>query len=384
MSRFKTRIHLSGITLLIFATGACAQSSATLYGTVDDGLQYVNNSGGPRQINMQNGALGSSKWGLLGSEDLGGGMKAIFRLENGFDPNSGKFGSSGYMFNRQAYVGMEGPFGSLKIGRQYDLSYLDAIGNLAAPNRLGGGMAAHAGDVDNLWGSSNIQNAVKYISPDLYGARVGGLYGFGNAAGGLSQRQVINFIGTFARGPVLLAAGYLRVNNPATSIWGGAADPVANTTFVDPLSNPIFSGYASARTYQTVDVAGSYTYGPASLGLVYSEASFQNVVRTSSTPFSGTAIFRTGEANMTYQITPALKTGIAASYTSSDTAHYLQIDSGTTYSLSKSTLLYLVGVWEHASGTNSLGNPAVANINGLSTSTTQNQVGVRVGMRHNF
>jgi predicted porin len=367
-----------------FSAATFGQSSVTLYGTVDDGVQYVNNAGGRYLVNAQQGGLGSSKWGLIGAEDIGGGTKVIFRIEGGFDPNSGKPNLAGYEFNRQAYVGAEGAFGSVKLGRQFDLSYLDGIGPLAAPNRIGGGLATHAGDVDNLWGTVNIQNAVKYITPDLWGARVGGLYGFGNSPGALSTRQVLNFIATYANGPISLAAGYLKINNPATSVWGGASDPVSGSAFTNPLTNPIYSGYASAHTYQIIDAGGSYTFGGVTGGLVFSQVNFQDVLRTTSTPFAGTAIFRTGEANLAYQITPSAYAGIATSYTYTDSAHYLQFDLGGKYSLSKRTLLYVTGAWQHASGTNSLGRPAVAGIYGVSASTTQNQVAVRAGIRHNF
>lgn len=363
---------------------AHAQSSVTLYGTVDDGIQYANNVGGHYQVNMQNGALGSSKWGLLGTEDIGGKTTVIFRLEAGFDPNSGKPTTAGYEFNRQAYVGVDGPWGVLKMGRQYDISYTDGVGRLAAPVQVAGGLGTHAGDIDNLWGTFNIQNAVTYLTPKFGDVRLGGLYGFGNAAGALSTRQALNFIATFAQGPVSLAAGFMRINNPATAVWGGASDPVANTSFNNPLSNPITSGYASAHTLQIADAAGSYAFGRALVGLVVSQVSYQDVVKTSSTPFSGTAIFRTGELNASYQWTPAFNTGAAASYTYSDTAHYTQVDVGVKYLLSKRTQLYTVAAWQHAAGTNSLGKAAVANLSGLTASSTPNQVGARFGIRHNF
>ncbi|WP_213762394.1 porin [Caballeronia sp. dw_19] len=366
------------------AGAANAQSSVTLYGIVDDGIQYSTNQGGHSEINMQSGALGASNWGLTGAEDIGDGVKVVFRVENGFTTNNGAFSSSGYEFNRQAYVGLDGPYGVVKLGRQYDLSYLDGVGPLAAPIRVAGGLGDSPADMDNLFGDFNIQNAVKYITPDLGGAHFGALYGFGNTAGAVSQKQVLNFISTYARGPVSLAAGYMKVNRPATAVWGGSADAVANSAFSDPLTNPINSGYASARSLQIVDLGASYSFNPLVLGAVLTQTSYQNVVRTSSTPFSGTAIFRTAEVNASAFITPALYGGVATSYTYSDTAHYVQVDAGLKYSLSKATRLYLIGAWQHAAGTNSLGKSAVADLNGFVASTTNNQLAFRVGIRHSF
>ena len=71
---------------------AMAQTSVTLYGLIDEGLNYTNNTGGHSAVQMQSGFAQGSRWGLRGSEDLGGGMKAVFALENGFDVNSGKLG----------------------------------------------------------------------------------------------------------------------------------------------------------------------------------------------------------------------------------------------------------------------------------------------------
>ncbi|KQR77067.1 hypothetical protein ASG35_12425 [Burkholderia sp. Leaf177] len=375
---------VSTLALGTIASAANAQSSVTLYGTVDDGLQYVSRSGAHDLFNTQNGALGSSKWGLTGAEDIGSGTKIIFKLEAGFDPNSGKATASGYEFNRQAYVGAEGAFGTAKLGRQYDLSYLEGVGRLAAPVRVAGGLGTHAGDIDDLFGTINFFNAASYITPDLGGFRVGGLYSLGGVAGAFSARQAFNIIGTFTRGPVSFAAGITRINNPATSVWGGAADPVANTAFANPLTNPISSGYASAHSVQIIDAAGSYKFGPMSFGLVATQVNYQNVVRTTTTPFSGTAIFRTGEVNANYFVTPSLNLGIAASFTRSDTAHYTQLDWGPKYLLSKRTLFYAVGAWQRASGTNSIGKRAVADISSLTASNTPNQVAVRVGIRHDF
>ena len=67
-----------------------AQSSVTLYGVIDEGLNYTNNVGTGHVYEMASGYAQGSRWGLKGSEDLGGGMKAIFQLENGFDVNSGR------------------------------------------------------------------------------------------------------------------------------------------------------------------------------------------------------------------------------------------------------------------------------------------------------
>ncbi len=86
------------------APSAFAQSSVTLYGVLDEGIDYTNNAGRGAVWEMASGYAQGSRWGLKGSEDLGGGMKAVFQLENGFDVSSGRLGQGGRMFGRQAYA----------------------------------------------------------------------------------------------------------------------------------------------------------------------------------------------------------------------------------------------------------------------------------------
>jgi len=112
---------LSGINL------AHAQSSVTIYGIVDTYVGYTSNvrstvAGAPAGSRVELGSVGGlagSRWGLRGVEDLGGGAKALFNVENGFGPDTGAQADPNRLFNRQAYVGLEGGYGRLMLGRQY-------------------------------------------------------------------------------------------------------------------------------------------------------------------------------------------------------------------------------------------------------------------------
>src|SRR6201992_3012784 len=90
----------------VFAPAAHAQSSVTLYGIIDAGLTYTNNQGGSHNFKETSGSINGSRWGMRGSEDLGGGLKAIFTLENGFNITNGTLGQGGREFGRQAFVGL--------------------------------------------------------------------------------------------------------------------------------------------------------------------------------------------------------------------------------------------------------------------------------------
>ncbi|MFX7747627.1 porin, partial [Acinetobacter baumannii] len=109
---------------------AAAQSAVTLYGTVDLGLASSSNQGGASNTYLNSGALNASKLGVMGSEDLGGGTSALFRLENGFNADTGAMSSSGVLFNRQSYVGLASrDWGQITVGRQYT-PYFQYVGGL--------------------------------------------------------------------------------------------------------------------------------------------------------------------------------------------------------------------------------------------------------------
>jgi len=85
-----TCLGLLLVGFIVHASEAQAQSSVTLYGTLDEAAVYFNNAGHGSVVQMQGGDLDANRWGLKGQEDLGGGLKAIFTLENGFEVNTGQ------------------------------------------------------------------------------------------------------------------------------------------------------------------------------------------------------------------------------------------------------------------------------------------------------
>jgi general bacterial porin, GBP family len=102
-----------------FSAAALAQSSVSLYGLVDAGITYTNNVKGHSLWQETSGAVNSTRWGLRGTEDLGGGLSAIFTLEGGFSTNNGTLSQGGREFGRQAFVGLaDSKFGALTFGRQ--------------------------------------------------------------------------------------------------------------------------------------------------------------------------------------------------------------------------------------------------------------------------
>lgn len=186
--------------LLSFALGALcahaqAQDNVTLYGIIDAGINYVSNvrgtnGGGSSQFALTSGPMQGSRWGIKGSEDLGGGLKAIFTLENGFTVNTGTAAQGGTEFGRQAFVGLSGAFGKVTLGRQYDMG-VDFVAPYTA-NRYLGYFAAHPDDLDNLNQTVRLNNSIKYVSPEYHGLSAGIVYAFGGKPGSVSTQQIVS------------------------------------------------------------------------------------------------------------------------------------------------------------------------------------------------
>ena len=124
------------------APAAFAQTNVTLYGIVDAGIEYARLSdGGGNAFRVQPGIQSCNRWGLRGTEDLGGGLKAIFTLEAGFNIDTGAFGNNGAVtnspavgalegqgaFGRRAFVGLESGFGQIYLGRDYTPGFWVAL-----------------------------------------------------------------------------------------------------------------------------------------------------------------------------------------------------------------------------------------------------------------
>jgi predicted porin len=217
------RIALASLSLAVFgAVGvAHAQTSVTLYGTIDTSITYINHAAGEDNLwslgNSSAGNLSGSRWGLKGAEDLGGGLKAIFQLENGFNPSTGRLGQGGRMFGRQAYVGLTAEqYGSLTLGRQYD-PLIDLVQGITADNYFGSAFAT-AGDVDNYDNSFRVNNAVKYTTPSISGLQAEVMYAFGGVAGTTGAEQSWAAAVAYNNGPLALAGGYFYANNSEASL----------------------------------------------------------------------------------------------------------------------------------------------------------------------
>ncbi len=372
-----------------FTLPAHAQSSVTLYGLIDTGVVYTNNQQGHSNYQLLSSSTQNTVFGLKGSEDLGGGLHAIFKLEQGFILNNGAQAFSGDGFGSQAWVGIQSdPYGTITLGRQFDVMN-DLVGPVTAEfNTWGGSMAAHPFENDNLAADSVvINNSIKYASPNYHGVTVETMYSFSNKTNFADNRSY-GFAVSYANGPVNLAAGYLQLNNAGDA--GGAT--TANDTSADFI----------AQRQRIWSLGGNYTFGPATVGLVWSHSQIDNTTGVfsfgtgsylgtddqSAGSLAGTLRLDNYEANVKYALTPAVI--LSGAYTYTHGAYNGASPGWNTgmvqadYSLSKRTDFYLEGVYQNVHGAPADSVLSHAMINTLSPSSTNSQVAVTVGLRHAF
>ena len=198
------------------AGAAVAQSNVTVYGIVDVAL--VRESGGAASsTKLTSGVEAGSRLGFKGTEDLGGGVSAIFLLENGFQADTGAMGQGGLLFGRQAYVGLQSKgAGTLTLGRQYTPQYLAVAG----VDPFGSGTA---GDTKNLMAAtgnsaSRMDNAVKYASPVVNGFSAEAAYGVGEVAGDSTAQRQFGGALAYAAGPLVLRLAHHNRSNDTAAL----------------------------------------------------------------------------------------------------------------------------------------------------------------------
>lgn len=206
----KTVINgLGGILLLCSCGSAFAQSSVTLYGLVDTTVRYLTNanSSNDSQVAMGEGVETPSRWGLKGREDLGGGLSAVFRLENQFQLWSGKLdNNSNQLFQRQSYVGLSSSqYGTITVGRQ-QTPFFEQMGNTYDPLTV-------ADFWQDGWAYNPVgpflftNSSVKY-SGTFAGLQVEGMYGFGGVPGRTAENSMYGFTASYTAGPLSAAVGF--------------------------------------------------------------------------------------------------------------------------------------------------------------------------------
>lgn len=328
--KFKTACLAASLAAAGLATTglAHAQSKVELYGIIDVNVQAYNKApdgqGGTKTVTgMGSGGLSGSRWGLRGTEDLGGGMKAVFQLEGGFNAATGRFADSGRLFNRVTMLGIASNWGQISMGRQYS--------------------PAHAKLMSVLPFAGNAFEAVPYVSP----VRADNSLTYNGKFGGLDFGVYYSFRNFDEQ---------TRFDENTTGRWGVAAQYDFNRDI------------RVVASYDRMEHGAGYPNVAGSLGEV------DNIAVGTRVNISGiklTALYRNRKTEVAnnpavkshffavgagYQFTPQIYAGLAYYYdklkddtaasraaigASRDSGRWHQIAFQGIYSMSKRTNLYL-------------------------------------------
>jgi predicted porin len=265
------------------AVSSFAQSTVTLYGIADVWFgsakgSFAGNSGlagTPTQTLLNTGGLSGSRFGLRGSEDLGGGLKANFVMENGHNTDTGANAQGGLMFGRQTYVGMSGGFGEFRLGRQYPAydvarGSLDTMGHTSFSATVVGGAWERVG----AHYAFRTNNTILYNSPKIGGFSGSISYSLGeDKTATASASNVISLHGLYANGPITAVIGYQ--NEKGADTPAKAASFTFNTTTglaTAVPATPAVPGVSLRNTF----IGGAYDLGVAKINAGYNAAKFSN------------------------------------------------------------------------------------------------------------
>jgi predicted porin len=367
----------------LLADAASAQSNVTLYGILDEGVDYVTNAGaGGHLWSLPSGVRQGSRFGVRGSEELGGGTKAVFTLESGFHVHNGQSAIPNSFFGRQTWVGLSNrTAGTLTLGRQYDLMGTLLGANFAAGSTYGGNYQYHFIDIDRVSGQ-RIDNSVLWMSPEvgLGGGTLSGgaMYGFGQSPGRdpVSGREFSNFNKRtvsagllYAKGAFKIGGAYTNINDPHVFALGSAL-PIGGAAF---HALPVCSVYQKISNQRIAGVGASYDFGKVWLHGMATNTRLKD--------YDGHGVTAQAyEVGTKVSFAPAWYAGLDYAMTRIEKNTYHQLNSIVDYSLSKRTDVYGMVSWQRA-----LGPTAHAKVSAvLPSSTSGNQIVYRVGMRHRF
>jgi predicted porin len=348
--------HLVGALLCVgVVSSAHAQSSVTLYGLLDTGIDFASNVNGNHLYQMASGVSAGSRWGVRGKEDLGAGLSAVF----------------GLAFSRNAYVGLASQtVGTVTLGRQWD-PVVDLIEPYSLNDSYGGWYFSHPNDMDNLDNGFAVSNSVKYTSPTIGGFTGEALYSFGGQAGQFSNNSAYSAAASYTNGPFSMGAGYLRVNDPEQSVQSYQNG--------SGYTNAVYGNYlANARSQGIFAAGASYQIGQFKVMGNFTNVNFQQSDAGQDVKFQNYEIAGTFAATSQLNLAAGYTYTDGRNHATNQEPKYQQLNLSAEYELSKRTAIYALAALQKASG------GAVAQIAGFDPSSDGKQVVGRVGVRHSF
>ncbi|WDZ95160.1 porin [Herbaspirillum sp. WKF16] len=371
---FTNKTKLLPVALLLAAAPAAyAQSSVTIYGVLDVYTAYQKSTVGGKNTSLwamgNNGEM-TSRLGFKGSEDLGGGYRATFNLENGFDPSTGGQQNNYRLFDRQSWVGLGGGFGEVRVGRQNTPMFLYA-GNMDAF-----GAATYGSAYNNFanW-LARVDNDISYISPKFANSNLELHYSVGERAGSVASNSVYQIGAQTQQGPVYVGSAYLNAKNGTNTnsvkqfMLGGNVDYGSGKIYLAFFrTNEVVSA-----TTGNVFVNPAGKYDPTGNLLTTAIGNYHNTYSLSAD----------------YRINASTTIGAGGGYvkdSSSYNNNARQFSLIVNYDLSKRTRLYAVAsrlVNQNTAAYKMTGASFTAS-QALSPDAGASETGVQFGIRHTF
>ncbi|WP_213768571.1 porin [Caballeronia sp. dw_19] len=358
----KRKIILT-VAVAWLTSSAHAQSSVTLYGSLDEGVTYNTNAKGSGTA-LAGPVAVPDFFGLRGSEDLGDHLKAVFALQNGFLSNTGAATIANEAFSHFAWVGLSSPkFGTFTMGRQLDLTTealrLNSNGSIQYTFYL-----FHPANLDNIgiMGDS-INNSLRYSTPEIGGVTASAIYGLDDTT--TQPGHVFSADLSYKNGPFRASAVY--------SSWRNHAIDVGSKLGYSSFLGRSLAGGAvfTARTQRISGLSALY-----SIGRKVDLHGMLTQVNLGTDTASGR--MRTVEAGADFHTTVANTVNVGGYLSWLTDTRYAEAGVGDMYHLSVRTTIYAQVAWQHANGA---GNAAIPL---LVPSSSANQTALRIGMHHFF
>lgn len=388
----KSLITIAGLAALAASGAASAQSSVTIYGSLDNAYTRLGGVGGASGVSSGGGGSIGSRIGFRGEEDLGGGFKAGFHLESGLETSSGASGvpnslnnvgfiapNGGLRFDRRATVSLSGPFGEVRLGRDLVASFLNDViydpfltygvgSSLNFPLGVLNGVLNSLDDGKSASSLFRLSNAISYLTP-------GNLGGFSAWVQFAPSEQASNATGISDNDGRVFSARVAYDSGPLSlSASAGRADQTFGTAGV--LSNDRTTyNFGGAYNFGVVRLLGEYAfYETENQTGVSGQDRDTKVLTLGVTVPAGPGVFKFGYSRAT------LETDQVAGKPRSTKFAF-----GYDYVLSKRTKLFATVARVNNAG-NARVNVGDGGVSGLSATSAANQssTGYDIGLHHSF
>ncbi|MDR2678239.1 MAG: porin [Zoogloeaceae bacterium] len=381
---------LIALAVAALASGAAfAQSNVQIYGSIDVGFSHRGDAYGvggehaSSQNAIDSGISDGNKLGFTGTEALGNGVTALFKVEAGYKADTGAHDVNGGLFARQAFVGLTGGFGTVIAGRLYTpyYSFVSAVDPFA-DGTVGAYHNVWGSDVDPLGAQvaldpARVDNAVAYVSPSWGGFNITAAYssnavGQDNLGNRKSQVQVFALLPRYTNGPVDVALSYHQLKVGDGSGLGTVSAAVDNITNFTLGGTYDFRVVKLAALYAETDV--NYEGG---LGL--KDQTLKNWLIGVTVPFGKSAIQASYNQSKLDKGVLGTLNGLTG-----NAGKARQYAVGYTYSFSKRTNVYAAYAKNKNDDTNTWLDRAAVTGDASNGNDLTYQNGFQFGLRHTF